>query len=74
MCPLIIGALAPSGVKIWDVELDGDFINGQWPKVWAPVEVERSTVCGERSKREWGGRRNTCGKLNCLQEEIGGWC
>lgn len=42
------------GMEVWEVELDGNFINGQWHEVWMSVEMKCSAVRGECSKREWG--------------------
>ena len=60
--------------EVRDFEFDSNLVNGQRPKVRASVEMECSTLCRERSKREWGQGGDTCGKLKRLGEEVRRWC
>ena len=60
--------------EVRDFEFDSGLIDSQRPKVWASVEMERSTLRRECSKRERGQGGDTCGQLKRLGEEVRRWC
>ena len=70
----VIEVVCNCAAGVRDFEFNSDLINGQRPKVRAPVEMECSTLCRECSKREWGQGGDTCGKLKHLGEEVRRWC